>query len=270
MISSRRRSSRTKEPLLERLVDLYLSRDDVIAELRITLYVKKRLTNRSRRIAYVTKEGNMRIFTAESVNLSHLNPGRYSYEPKNIHVEAVYVTPENIGKLSLEFEEELFYDVTGRPYFAFDAERRSVDDGESPETSQLYVRLTDWIVPLRGELHIYRDQTFQSTFTPDGGQLWPQAGAHSSAPRTVPAELVVLRDKLRRDANQGVRVRHKSTGAYGNTEGMSGPGSWWVTMDGASEALEYSTEELEFPDLATHQAEILGPTGTAVAQHLKD
>lgn len=106
----------------------------------------------------------MRIFTAESVDLSHLNPGQYSYEPKNIHIQAVQVTPENIGKLSLEFEEELYYDAQGRPYFVFTAERVQVEGGELAN-QVLYARVTDWIVPLRGELHIYRDLTFQNTFT---------------------------------------------------------------------------------------------------------
>lgn len=118
----------------------------------------------------------MRIFTAESVDLSHLNPGLYSYEPKNIHIQAVQVTPENIGKLSLEFEEEMFYDQQGRPYFVFTAERKSVEEG-GEQVSELYVRLTDWIVPLRGELHIYRDITFQNTFTGEFGK-----GNHRAAP----------------------------------------------------------------------------------------
>jgi hypothetical protein len=111
--------------------------------------------------AIPTKEGTVRALNSASVNLSHLNPERVSYEPKNIHTEAIQVTAENIGKLSLEFEEELFFDSVGNPYFMFTAER------EGQESSELYVHLTNWIIPLRGELHRFTDEIFTSTFTFD-------------------------------------------------------------------------------------------------------
>lgn len=209
----------------------------------------------------------MRIFTAESVDLSHLNPGRYSYEPKNIHIQAVQVTPENIGKLSLEFEEELYYDAQGRPYFVFTAERVQVEGGELAN-QVLYARVTDWIVPLRGELHIYRDITFQNTFELEPGQEKPRPPAHLSGPRPLPKELLALRDKLSKDAAIDVRVRHKATGAYGETQGSASPGSLWVKMDGHDEVLEYSEHELEFPDLLS--GDLAGTTGTQVAQHHRD
>lgn len=119
----------------------------------------------------ILKEGPMNVFDAESLNLQHLGPEAVSYQPRGIHTEAIQVTPENIGKLSLEFQEEMFYDQSGRPYFVFSAKRFAEDepDGQTGP-SELFVRLTDWIVPLWGELHIFRDHIFQNTFTFDSGQ----------------------------------------------------------------------------------------------------
>jgi len=117
----------------------------------------------------VAEEGSMKVFNAESVDLSHLDLQVVEYAPKNIITEALQITQENIGKLSLEFEEELFFDQGGRPYFVFTAERldgTQVDPAIAAKDSiELYVRLTDWIVPLRGELHIFRDLIFQHTFS---------------------------------------------------------------------------------------------------------
>lgn len=122
----------------------------------------------------------MKTFNAESLNLSHLSPHRVSYAPKNIVTEAIQVTPENIGKLSLEFEEELFYDAQGRPYFYFSADRfDELIEGGKGDPSEVFVRLMDWIVPLRGEIHIYRDGLFQHTFAFDN------ASAHSRELRDI-------------------------------------------------------------------------------------
>jgi hypothetical protein len=88
---------------------------------------------------------------------------KVSYEPKKIHTEAIQATIENIGKLSLEFEEELFYDPHGNPYFCFTA-ARGLDD-LATEPAELYVRLGNWILPLRDELHVFSDTIFQHTFT---------------------------------------------------------------------------------------------------------
>lgn len=112
----------------------------------------------------VSKESLMKVLNAESLNLSHLNPRQISYEPKNIHTEAIQVTPENIGKLSLEFEQELVYDNQGRPYFFFSAQRFDSGLDVLDGSTELFVRMTDWIVPLRGELHVFRDDVFQNTF----------------------------------------------------------------------------------------------------------
>jgi hypothetical protein len=120
------------------------------------------------------------VYDARSLDLSHLNPDRVSYDHKEIHTEAIQVTPENIGKLSLEFEEELFYDQGGRPYFVFSAKRFDPDavDGQQPP-HELYVRLTDWIVPLWDELHIFRDPIFRNTFTFDNESDSTGHGLHS-------------------------------------------------------------------------------------------
>lgn len=138
---------------------------------------------------HISKEGTMTVFNAESVDLSHLGPIPCDYHPKGIHTEAIRVSAENIGKLSLEFEEELFYDNQGRPYFVFSAQRldgTQVDPAVAPKDAiDLYVRVSDWIVPLRGELHLYREQTFQNTFSIDvGGVATPfdPSGMNDFAP----------------------------------------------------------------------------------------
>lgn len=118
----------------------------------------------------LTKEGPMRgVFDAQSLDLSHLNPVKVSYEPKAIRSEAIQVTPENIGKLSLEFEEELYHDgSSGLPYFAISVKRfdlREPDGQKAPR--HLYVRVTDWIVSLWDEIHVFRNNVMLNTFTFD-------------------------------------------------------------------------------------------------------
>lgn len=115
----------------------------------------------------------MPAFAASSLTLDHLDPRMVSYEPKGIFTEAVLVTNENIGKLSLEFEEELCYSSSPphMPYFFFSAARRGEKDADEKEwtvSKRLTVRINDWIVPLRGEIHMYPDELFRNTFTFEG------------------------------------------------------------------------------------------------------
>jgi hypothetical protein len=124
------------------------------------------------------------VFDAQSLNLSHLNPVHVSYDPKDIHTEAIQVDERNIGKLSLEFEEELFYDSEGRPYFVFSAKRFDDDELDGQKAPhELFVRLTDWLVPLRDELHVFRHGTFVTTFTFDDGEP-------AARPFIVPRDMV--------------------------------------------------------------------------------
>lgn len=112
-----------------------------------------------------------------SLNLLHLAPRNVSYIPKGIHTEAIFVTIENIGKLSLEFEAEILYSQqNGLPYFMVTLARQL--DHDTPETgmtgtTRVAIRVNDWIVPLRNEIHVYRDDLFENTFTFDdeGGYL---------------------------------------------------------------------------------------------------
>jgi hypothetical protein len=102
------------------------------------------------------------IFGARDVNLSHLYPVRVSYAPKGIVTEAIQATRENIGKLALEFEEELLFNHEDAPYFRIQAERGTQS---KPQTPRLFhIRPGDWIVPLRDEIHVYKDELFQNTF----------------------------------------------------------------------------------------------------------
>lgn len=104
------------------------------------------------------------VYDAESLDLSHLYPVRIRYAPKNLQAEAIQATEYTIGKLALEFETEIFYSGD-RPYFHFDAKRfdATQPDGQTPPQS-LCVRLSDWIVPLRGELHVFPDHLLRNSF----------------------------------------------------------------------------------------------------------
>lgn len=105
----------------------------------------------------------MKIFNAETLNLSHFNPQQYSYHSTNVHLqfEAIHITLENVGKLALEFEAELFRTGDGG-YFLVRVERATA---EAPEGSvSIAFRVGDWILPLRGELHVYSDDMFRATF----------------------------------------------------------------------------------------------------------
>jgi hypothetical protein len=108
----------------------------------------------------------MIAFDAQMVNLYHIDPVRVSYDPKGIHAEAIQATIQNIGKLALEFESEILHS-NGMPYFGFWAARGNKQEPQDQEDIWLTVRLTDWIIPLRGEIHVYRDELFVNTFTFD-------------------------------------------------------------------------------------------------------
>ena len=178
---------------------------DRLAELVATKVVQKVGISQ---VGNETKEGIMAGISSADVSLSHLNPIPCDYHHKAIHTEAIQVTLENIGKLSLEFEEELFYGPDGRPFFVFDAQRgENVDGGE---VTQLYVRVTDWIVPLRGEIHIYREQTFWTTF-----DLPTAVSEDDFAPRGRGA-LESLADYAKRDAELTAET-------FGTQKGMTLP-----------------------------------------------
>lgn len=231
---------------------------------------------------YIKKEVAMQDLNAESVNLVHLNPELVSYEPKGIHTEALQVTLENIGKLSLEFETEVQYAENGLPFLLIKVERFDKDP------KHLYFRLTDWIVPLWGEIHVFRDLMFRSTFTFDNPNV---AAKHAQGPPQMPAALgnvrwdadgesgiaadlgvyptrdadnVNLMDAARSSSKPELRalaeklsnplpgpaplprsVRHKSTGAYGVIESVGDNGRVWVRMAGSEEILEHDEWELE-------------------------
>ena len=115
----------------------------------------------------------MTTFDTASLNLGHLQPAHVSYEPKGLHTEAILVTPDNIGKLSLEFEAELLFNTQGQPYFWVTAARlleQDTDETGMTGSTRFAVKVSDWIVPLRGEIHLYPDALFRTTFTFDVGE----------------------------------------------------------------------------------------------------
>lgn len=228
------------------------------------------------------KEVMMQGLNAESVNLVHLGPELVSYEPKSIHTEALQVTLENIGKLSLEFEAEVEYAPNGFPFLHVKVSR---DDEGIDDPRYVYFRLTDWIVPLRGEIHVFRDNMFRSTFTFDNPVV---AAKHAQGPPQMSPALgnvrwgdhdtgiaaniavypnkdtddVNLMDAARSSSKPELRalaeklskpipgplprsVRHKSTGAYGVIESLGDNGKVWVRMAGSEEITEHDEWELE-------------------------
>lgn len=262
-----------------------------VSKIYITAYVAAHMVRMAdKKWAHLLKEGTMHpVFDARSLDLSHLNPVSVSYDPKNIHTEAIQVTPENIGKLSLEFEEELFYDVQGRPYFVFSAKRfdASKPDGQQ-DPGELYVRLTDWILPLWDELHVFRDGIFKNTFTFDlntGGPDIMQAARHSSDSAlsafaekvsnmrfTVPGEMVTNVYKF----SPGDSVFDTSTGTHATVTVLDvdlGDGTFGIEIkldDGTyrqvrEEVLDYVPNPFK-PESGT----IEGPTGTGIMPRVED
>lgn len=105
----------------------------------------------------------MRAFNA-NVDLSVYHPQNYTYLPLDLWVQSIQVTEDNIGGLAVEFEADLLYSDAGLPYFLFHAER----EGLTPESPKSYavltVRLDDQLVAIRGQLQLFRDRQFRSTF----------------------------------------------------------------------------------------------------------
>lgn len=109
----------------------------------------------------------MSAYDAVSVSLHHFQPRHVSYQPMDLRVEAVQVTQENIGRLSLEFETELLFNGDRLPYFRIEVWRKGPNDTDETGMSQtlmLTVLVGDWIIPLRGEIHVYPNQMFLNTF----------------------------------------------------------------------------------------------------------
>lgn len=105
------------------------------------------------------------IFNAESLNIYTLGGEAVSYSLKDIHTLALQVTPENVGLLSLEFEAGLRYERNGSPFFTFKGQRDVEREGLEFLVSVVHV--TDWIVVLWDELHVFRDKEFRHTFSFD-------------------------------------------------------------------------------------------------------
>lgn len=106
----------------------------------------------------------MRIFKIEDLELNHLVTSTYIYPPKNIRVEAIQITPENIGALALEFEAELYYNQESGASFSATVERKT-ESGKG--FALLPFRSGFWLVPLRDEIHLIDDYTFECTFVED-------------------------------------------------------------------------------------------------------
>lgn len=214
------------------------------------------------------KEGHMKTFSAESLNLSHLNPHWVRYDPKNIRTQAIQVTPQNIGKLSLEFEEEIFYDAQGRPYFYFSADRFENGSAEVRDPSEVFVRLMDWIVPLRGEIHVYRDGLFQHTFE------FENSSAHSRVLRDISgmpavAQMTYADGSFEKTFSVGDHVQIEDTGDYGkvvveNVDRGDGTTGYEVELDNTGQKYVFGAAELQLDQYGPQGGQLSGPTGTGI------
>lgn len=227
---------------------------------RAVFWITERRLNAESRIL-AKKEGSMDpVFDARSINLLHLNPVRVSYHPKDIHTEAIQVSIENVGKLSLEFETELYYEAQGRPYFVFMSKR--FDAGEPDgQTSphELYVRLSDWIVPLWDELHVFRDAVFQNTFTFDDPK--PEREYTMNTPMLVPPV------EIPKPFKPNDRVYVGETGEYGTVtvvdidRGVELPGVE-VLLDSTGQRYLFDPNSLEISMSGHSSGKLEGPHGT--------
>lgn len=112
-----------------------------------------------------------KTFDARNLMLSHLKTGSFTYYPKEILTDAIFVTKENIGKLSLEFEAELEFDSMFGVHFHANL-GRSCGDEEMHSKDEM-IGLNDWIFFLNNEVHVWRDDIFRATF--DTVQCdWPE------------------------------------------------------------------------------------------------
>lgn len=231
------------------------------------------------------------IFNAE-IDLSSFNPVFATYQSANvsIHTQAIQVTKDNVGRLCLEFEAELYYSE-GRPYFTFMAERGTDLHPENPRS--LVVRVGDWILPLRGELHVFDDFTFNTTFRVDhhpsqkrppstppvdwenspGFALIPTES--KPQPGAITGEQLLTHRETYRKFDVDDRVKIRDTGDYGkvvvtNVDRGDGTSGYEVELESTGQKYVFGEEDLELqyiPDhiAITHQKGVItGPEGTGI------
>jgi hypothetical protein len=196
----------------------------------------------------------MKIFNAENIVLGHLMPSPVIYSPKSLRTEALQVTRENIGKLTLEFESEIFEADPGQCYIRVNVERTN-DHGTQYSISRTWY-ISDWIVPLWGELHWFQDDVFKSTFefVEQGNTDKSAWDFHNTVVRGVVGPAIegelrsVMKQNIIAETSQPItfRVICKATGESG-TAWPSNPGYFWVDLDKSVEPVaEYNEQDLQF------------------------
>lgn len=107
------------------------------------------------------------IYDAQNMDLSALGPEKYVFTPTGAVIEAVQVTRENIGILSMLLDTEMKNDSTG-VWIGISVKRDRYSDGY-----QMAFYLGDWIVPVKGEIRRFPDYTFRHTFVRADGRPFP-------------------------------------------------------------------------------------------------
>lgn len=195
------------------------------------------------------------IFDANNTMLGHLRTGLFSYEPKDIHVEAVQVTRDNVGKLALEFETELEWDGMEGSYFTITVAR-----GDGPDemfTKRLTVRLGDWIIPLRGEIHVYKDYMFRNTFDPEGG-VWPMSEEPLVSATPIREESAFPTPERKFGIGVTVRWEGKNVGVVNDYRARYGAWKYLVKFDDDLEPVWVEEETLE-PFRVIHSTPVENP-----------
>ena len=110
-------------------------------------------------------------WNAEGVDFGNFFPVQANYGPRDIFAEAALVTKNNVGQWALEFEMDV-KNVGGSHHFDIFATR----EGDTP--IRLTIKPGVWVVKVWGELHIFDDGLFQSTFDVPKDQMKAVRKAH--------------------------------------------------------------------------------------------
>lgn len=122
---------------------------------------------------------------ASDFNVRHLGTVPVTYSAQAIRTEALKVTPENIGPLSVELHVGLNYiSSKGLLYLQFDR-------GEVEEPQAVEVQAGDWIVALWEQLYLFKEAEFRHTFKVNEPRV-----------ELFPEELAVPETKIRGNLEQ--------------------------------------------------------------------
>jgi hypothetical protein len=98
------------------------------------------------------------LLKATDFNVENFDTVSVKYPQLDVFAEALQVTAENIGSLSVELHTGIDY-VDDRPQLKLRLDR---GEGETPQ--DVFVRPNDWVVALWDQLYVFKDFDFKVTF----------------------------------------------------------------------------------------------------------